>query len=289
MSLQYGMKTLAIASVIMAAGLTASGVALPAAAYADNHMQKMTVEADNELEWRRDDQQYIARGNAVITTKDMVFNASIITAHYDNSANTGNNRITLIIGDGKAEVVRLNEQGNEDISGMADRITYDRASDIMTLSRQKNSSDNGMIRVTRGYDISEADVSIVYDRNKGIITSTGNSITTLADGRRMHGDQAVTTLKDDGSTIDTIIVTGQVMIIQPMAEGGTQQATGQKAVYDAALDIVTVTGDVVLTQQENVIKGGTAVMRIGEGQSVVTSDENTGRVSGQFFIEDNNN
>jgi hypothetical protein len=45
----------------------------------------------------------------------------------------------------------------------------------------------------------------------------------------------------------------------------------------------------VLTQQENVIKGGTAVMRIGEGQSVVTSDENTGRVSGQFFIEDNNN
>ena len=289
MSLQVGMKTLAIASVIMAAGITANGVVVPLSAYADNNVQKMTVEADTELEWRRDDQQYIARGNAVITTKDMVFNANIITAHYDNNANTGNNRVTRIIGDGKAEVVQLNEQGNEDISGTADRIIYDRDSDIMTLTRQNNSSDNDMIRVTRGSDISEADESIVYDRSKGIITSTGNSITTLADGRHMRGDKAVTTLKEDGTTIDNIIVTGQVMIIQPMAEGGTQQATGQKAVYDAALDIVTVTGDVVLTQQENVIKGGTAIMRIGEGQSVVTPDENTGRVSGQFFIEDDNN
>ncbi len=96
----------------------------------------------------------------------------------------------------------------------------------------------------------------------------------------------MTTFKDDGKTINTIVINGNVIITQPMPEGGTQQATGQKAVYDAGLDIVTVTGDVVLTQQDNIIKGGTAIMKIGDGQSVVTSDENTGRVSGQFFIED---
>ena len=282
MNINNGMKTLAMVSLVTAMGITMMAQE-PRPVYADSHVQKMTVEADMELEWRRDDQQYIARGNAVITTKDMIFHADTITAEYEKDADTGNNRIMLMTGDGQAKVVHLDEQGQENMRGIADRITYDRTSDIVTLTQQNHSS---IIRVTRGSDISEADESIIYDRSKGIITSTGNSVTTLADGRHMRGDQAVTTFKDDGETIHTIVVNGNVIITQPMPEGGTQQATGQKAVYDAGLDIVTVTGDVVLTQQDNIIKGGTAIMRVGDGQSVVTSDENTGRVSGQFFIED---
>lgn len=282
MNINNGMKTLAMVSLVTAMGITMMAQ-YTRPVYADSHMQKMTVEADMELEWRRDDQQYIARGNAVITTKDMIFLADTITAEYEKDANTGNNRIMLMTGNGQAKVVHLDEHGQENMRGIADRITYDRTSDIVTLTRQSPSS---IIRVTRGSDISEADESIIYDRSKGIITSTGNSVTTLADGRHMRGDQAVTTFKNDGETINTIVVNGNVIITQPMPEGGTQQATGQKAVYDAGLDIVTVTGDVVLTQQDNIIKGGTALMRVGDGQSVVTSDENTGRVSGQFFIED---
>ena len=282
MNINNGMKTLAMVSLVTAMGITMMAQDTRPV-YADSHMQKMTVEADMELEWRRDDQQYIARGNAVITTKDMIFHADTITAEYEKDADTGNNRIMLMTGDGQAKVVHLDEQGQENMRGIADRITYDRTSDIVTLTRQ---SPTSIIRVTRGSDISEADESIIYDRSKGIITSTGNSVTTLADGRHMRGDQAVTTFKDDGETINTIVVNGNVIITQPMPEGGTQQATGQKAVYDAGLDIVTVTGDVVLTQQDNIIKGGTAIMRVGDGQSVVTSDENTGRVRGQFFIED---
>ena len=62
------------------------GVSAPASA--QTTPQTLTVEADQHLEWRRDDQQYIAKGNAVLTTQDMTLKADTITADYTNVAET---------------------------------------------------------------------------------------------------------------------------------------------------------------------------------------------------------
>ncbi|MGB2304396.1 MAG: hypothetical protein ACPH6D_07375, partial [Candidatus Puniceispirillales bacterium] len=118
MNINNGMKTLAMVSLVTAMGITMMAQDTRPV-YADSHMQKMTVEADMELEWRRDDQQYIARGNAVITTKDMIFHADTITAEYEKDADTGNNRIMLMTGDGQAKVVHLDKQGQENMRGIA--------------------------------------------------------------------------------------------------------------------------------------------------------------------------
>lgn len=266
---------LAVITSVASVGLAVQ----PNYTWADINTQKMTIEADTALEWRRDDRQYIARGNANVTTPDMVLKADLITAHYEDKDETSNNRITLVIGDGNADIL------HQDIHGVAEIITYNRDSDTLVL---KNNNATNAIRVTRGKDVSEAEDSIIYDRGNGIITSTGNSVTKLDDGRVMRGDEAVTTLKAEDNTVDHVVVTGNVYITQPTADGGTQQATGHKAVYEAATDIVTVTGDVVLTQGDNIIKGGKAIMRVGEGESIITPDENTGRVSGQFLIDEDN-
>lgn len=273
-------KILTITSLLTTVGSGLSGMGLASMAQAESHVQKMTVEADEALEWRRDDRLYIARGNAVVTTKDMVLKADIITAEYMENAETGNNRVMMMTGDGNADVL------HQDVHGIADHITYNRNTDVLIMTRK---NDTSILRVTRGDDISEAEERIIYNRADGIITSIGNTFTALSDGREMRGEKSVTTLKDDGKTVDHIVIKGNVSVIQPLAEGGTQQATGQKAVYNATTDIVIVTGDVVLLQKDNVIRGGKAVMRIGEGQSVVTPDENTSRVSGQFFMEDEDN
>ena len=55
--------------------------------------------------------------------------------------------------------------------------------------------------------------------------------------------------------------------------------------YDAAADTVTVTGNVILTEADNILKGSKAVMKIGEGTSVLSSDGDNNRVSGQFVLE----
>ena len=248
----------------------------------------LKVEADQQLEWRRDDQQYIARGNAVLTTQEMTFKAETITADYTNTPNNntgddegGKNRIISITGTGNADIIYLDAQGQE-THGQAEMIHYDRQGDILTLT---GISASGVIRVTRNGDITEAKESITYNRASGVITNIGDTATRFTDGRQIFGDQAVTTIDAQNGGINTITVTGNARILHPDQNGTIQEATGDHAFYDAAADTVTVTGNVILTEADNILKGSKAVMKIGEGTSVLSADGNTNRVSGQFILE----
>src|SRR6056300_302010 len=129
--------TLMIASILP--GFTAT-------AYAQSNPQTLRVEADQQLEWHRDDQQYIARGNAVLTTQEMTLKAETIIADYtdtpdktaDNSADSeepqnSKNRIISITGSGQADIIYLDAQGQE-THGQAETIHYDRQEDILTLT-----------------------------------------------------------------------------------------------------------------------------------------------------------
>jgi len=250
--------------------------------------QTLRVEADQQLEWRRDDQQYIARGNAVLTTPEMTLKADTITADYTNSPESTNsdaqnskNRITSIIATGEADITYLDAQGLE-THGQAKTIHYDRQADILTLSGLPAA---GVIRVTREGNITEARDSITYHRATGIITNIGNTATKFTDGRQIFGDKAVTTTSPDDGKIVQITITGNARILHPDANGNIQEATGDHAVYDAASDTVIVTGHVILTEAENILKGSKAVMKIGEGTSVLSSDGDNNRVSGQFVLE----
>ena len=248
----------------------------------------LKVEADQQLEWRRDDQQYIARGNAVLTTQEMTFKAETITADYTNTPDNdtgdnegGKNRIISITGTGNADIIYRDAQGQE-THGQAEMIHYDRQGDILTLT---GVSASGVIRVTRNGDMTEAKESITYNRASGVITNIGDTATRFTDGRQIFGDQAVTTIDAENGGINTITVTGNARILHPDQNGTIQEATGDHAFYDAAADTVTVTGNVILTEADNILKGSKAVMKIGEGTSVLSADVNTNRVSGQFILE----
>ncbi len=64
-----------------------------------------------------------------------------------------------------------------------------------------------------------------------------------------------------------------------------QVATGSRAHYDLANEIMTLTGNVVLSQGENVIRGDSVEVNLKTGKSRVVSSatsENKGRVRGLF-------
>ncbi len=64
-----------------------------------------------------------------------------------------------------------------------------------------------------------------------------------------------------------------------------QVATGARAHYDLATEIMTLTGNVVLSQGENVIRGDSVEVNLKTGKSRVVStasSENKGRVRGLF-------
>ena len=73
------------------------------------------------------------------------------------------------------------------------------------------------------------------------------------------------------SKIDHLVATGNVYFVTP-----TQVIKGDKAVWTKADDVIVVTGQVVATQGENVMRGTRLVYHHSTGQSTMDSD--TGRV-----------
>ncbi|MCC0017971.1 MAG: lipopolysaccharide transport periplasmic protein LptA [Rhodobiaceae bacterium] len=62
-----------------------------------------------------------------------------------------------------------------------------------------------------------------------------------------------------------------------------QTATGERAVYEVGTRVIRLTGNVVLTQGENVIRGSNLVVDLATGTSkLVSTQSGSGRVQGVF-------
>jgi lipopolysaccharide export system protein LptA len=78
--------------------------------------------------------------------------------------------------------------------------------------------------------------------------------------------------------IEKLEASGNVYFVSP-----TQVVRGDVAAYTQASDTLVVTGDVVLTQGQNVLKGSRLVVQVGAGRA--TMDQGPGRVRGVFYPE----
>lgn len=76
--------------------------------------------------------------------------------------------------------------------------------------------------------------------------------------------------------IERMIAEGEVFYIRP-----SQDARGDRAVYDVAQDSVTFSGNVIVMSQENVIRGETLVLHISSRQTVIRPQAGQ-RVRGVF-------
>ena len=85
------------------------------------------------------------------------------------------------------------------------------------------------------------------------------------------------TAADVGGAIVRIDAVGQVFVSSP-----EETARGDVGVYDVAEREITLTGDVVLTRGENVIRGQKLVMDMDTGLSRMQGGAGGGRVRGLF-------
>ena len=80
-----------------------------------------------------------------------------------------------------------------------------------------------------------------------------------------------------GSQLDRMEATGTVYYLTPQ-----QRVRGDAAVYDATADTITITGDVVAAQGQNILRGSKLVIKVATGdaqmQSQVTGRNKPGRV-----------
>ena len=97
---------------------------------------------------------------------------------------------------------------------------------------------------------------------------------------RAEEGQAAPAEGNEGASIKSVEAEGDVVILEK-----DQIATGDKGVYEAATDIMTLTGNVALSKGQNVTKGQKLVYNLGTGIAVVDAG-GTGRVTSTFVSGD---
>lgn len=113
--------------------------------------------------------------------------------------------------------------------------------------------------------------STVADINGETATYRGN-VHVVQGNLRLRSDQLH--IKAQKGTISRIEASGNVVVASTQGE-----ATGGNAIYDVSKRVVTLTGKVVLTNGQNVMRGSQLVVNLASGQANLTSN---GRVEGLF-------
>ena len=140
------------------------------------------------------------------------------------------------------------------------------AATLEVRDKDKTAMFSGDVRVTQG-DTGMRCKSLVvfYEQEVGIQKSTS---TMTAEKPGPGGEQKIKRLEARGA----------VVITQK-----DQTATGDLGLFDMKTNTVTLTGNVVMTQGQNVLRGDRLVVDLTNGVSRVESGKNgTGRVQGLF-------
>lgn len=142
-------------------------------------------------------------------------------------------------------------------------------------------ADNLEVLDAQNQAIYRGNVEAVQDRNR-----MRADVMTLFFGARSGA--ATQNVAGNMGDFERLEATGKVYFVSTGPDGKTTQViTGDRAVYVSASDTVTVTGNVILTQGQNVLQGSTLVLdnRTGRATLDAAAGQNGGRVRGVFYPE----
>jgi lipopolysaccharide export system protein LptA len=222
----------------------------------------ISIEADSGIEWRRNEKQYIARGNATAKRGDLTVQADTLTAHYRDKA-AGGSEIWQIEADGH---VRLQSPGRT--------ITGNHA--VYNLDTRVLKVTGGNLGVDTGKEKLTADDSLEYQDGPQIAIARGNATVVQTD-RRVRADTMTGHFQRQAD--------GKLDLVRMEADGNVEvktadtYATSNKGDYDLTADIMTLSGNVKVTNAGNQFNGEYAEVNVKTGVSrLVGSPSGTGKV-----------
>jgi len=141
------------------------------------------------------------------------------------------------------------------------------AATLEVSDKHKVATFSGKVRVQQGDTTMRCESLVVfYEQENGAGGATGRTMTTDTPGP--GGQQKIKRLE----------ARGNVVVVQK-----GERATGNLGVFDMKTNTVTLTGNVVMTQGRNVLRGERLVVDLTTGVSRVESGKNgRGRVQGLF-------
>lgn len=265
--------------------------------------QPIEIIARDGIEWNREKQQYIARGDARASQNGTTVEADVLTAYYRQGTSS------------RTEIFRYQAEGNVRIytpthRAVGDRAVFDIDTGVLVLT------GNGLKLTTPSEVVTARDALEYWDRRQ-IAVARGNALVLTQDGRRMKGDLLTAHFVDNNAkpAPQQAAKPGAQPPPPPRAQqprqaaapvpgaqtGGSQRlerieafgdvhvsteteiAVGDRGVYHADTGIAVLAGNVKITRGQNMLNGDYAEVNTNTGISRLLSDSR--QVRGLFVPE----
>jgi lipopolysaccharide export system protein LptA len=291
-TLPAGLRSLA-AALILALALGVGATVPPAAAQGlvgGSGNGPLEINASDGIEWRRDEQVYIARGDASASRGGVTVYGDRLIAHYretegssdggsgagsgDNAANGGQQGTDAGLSTGGTEIYRVEAVGNVRIvddrsTSRGDKAVYDLDQQVVVMTGDDLLFETEQETIT-------AEDSLEYWQARDLAVARGDAEAVREDrviraevlaarfapeqdgGGNAGGEQA----PEERQEIERIEAFENVRISSP-----SEFARGDRGVYNTRTEIATLTGDVRITRGENQLNGGWGQVNLRTGVS----------------------
>ena len=200
--------------------------------------QPLEINAEEGIEWRRDEQLYVARGNAEAIRGELTVFADVMTAHYSKNQ-AGDTDIDRIDVEGNVRIVSPTE------TVYGDRGAYDVPNGVLVLV-----GDN--LRLIGKTDTITARDSLEYWELKNMAVARGDAMAVRED-KRIQADVLSAHFASDSG--DELVLTRIDAFGNVRIATATDFARGDRGVYYVDREFATLSGAVKITREENQMNG----------------------------------
>jgi lipopolysaccharide export system protein LptA len=250
------------------------------------HGGPIDITANDGIEWRQDERQVIARGNARAVRGNVTVTGDRLIAFYrpkngaaPQPAQTG---VTADSDMGGNEIYRVQAEGHVHIFTATDQAQGDRA--VYDIDQAVLVMTGHDLKLTTPNDVLTARDSMEYWSQKHMAVARGNAVVVTNDGRRLAADTLVAYTTDaPAPPAGAMPVAAKPAADDPLGASGklekveaygnvsvrtvTDTATGDRAVYVPDSGIARLAGRVRITRGQNQLEGPEAEVNMKTGIS----------------------
>lgn len=234
--------------------------ALAQASFSDGGALEIT--ADEGIEWQRDEQIYLARGNAVARRDDLTVRADVLLAHYRR------------MDSGEERIIRVEAIGGLRVETPGETVTGDRAIYYVDERVLRITGDDLRLE-TENEEVTATESLEYFERAESgpMAVARGDAVLRrLAEGEQVEGDVISAHFSGEGglsrASLQQVEAEGDVRVT-----GDNVFATGERGVYYVADQKAVLDGNVRVTRGQNQLNGGRAEIDLATGVSRLLATE----------------
>ena len=218
--------------------------------------EPLEINAEDGIEWNRNDKTYIARGNARAASGDIEVLAEVLTAYYRETE------------DGDSEIFMIEATGDVQISSPEGVVYGDKGQ--YKLEEQVFIMTGDDLRLEGEKDRLTARDSLEYWEAKQQAVARGDA-NAYHEDKQIRADVLTANFVENAESemeVRRIDARGNVQI-----RTQTEFVTGNEGVYYVDRELATLSGDVKITQDKNQLNGEFAEVNLATGISTLKGNK----------------